>query len=566
MTASGQQGFVFSFLLDNNPPRGYFLCMETHTLNQIKMVLFDFDGTLTKPGALDFDEIKAAIGCPREIPVLEYMRGIADPIRRRKAAEILDAFEMRGAEISKPNTGAEAIIPFLKQQGILVGILTRNTFKTVTRAVENFEDTVISDFDLVITRDNQLKPKPHPEGILWAAEKMGVNPEHTLVVGDFSFDMEAGRRAGAITVFLDNHGKQREEVQRAFSISTLEELRQIIEMGHPLPPGKLPNRFLKRILSQFAFKDPSVIIGPAVGEDTAAVDIRGEEVLVLKTDPVTFVTDSIGLYAVLVSANDIATSGAMPRWLLTTLLFPKGTSALDIHRIMGDLYKICRQHGITLCGGHTEITEAVSKTVISGMMAGTVKKSRLIEKSHMAPGDVVLLTKRIAVEGTAIIAREIGDKLRGLGLSADELAVSRDYLSRLSVLEEAGISADCPGVSAMHDVTEGGLATAVSELSAAGGCTIRVRIEDIPVYPLTRKICSLLHISPLGLIGSGSLLICCKGDAVDRLMKDIRDAGIEVTAIGEVIARGTGVEATENGEPSRWPSFPSDEITRLSGD
>ena len=538
--------------------------MEIPAPNQIKMVLFDFDGTLTKPGALDFDEIKAAIGCPHEIPVLEYMRGITDPVRRQEVSDILDTFETRGAEISEPNTGAETIIPYLKEQGILVGILTRNTLKTVIRALENFEGVTISDFDVVITRDDELKPKPHPEGIFWAAEKMGIRPENILMVGDFAFDMDAGKRAGAVTVFLDNHGEKRLEVKRAFTISTLEGLPEIIEMGVPLPAGKLPNHYLKKFLSKFSFKDPSVLVGPAVGEDTAAIDVQGQEVLVLKSDPVTFVTDSIGLYAVLVSANDIATSGAIPRWMLATLLFPVGTSALEIHQVMGDLSGICRHHGISLCGGHTEMTGAVQKPIVSGMMVGTVKKSRLIEKSNMTPGDVVLLTKRAAVEGTAIIAREFGEKLKKQGLSEEEILTGKRFLSMLSILEEARIAARCKGVTAMHDVTEGGLATALSELSTAGGCKIKIRMEDIPVYPLTSKLCALFEISPLGLIGSGSLLICCNKNHVDPLMEQIHNAGIEVSAIGEVLAKGKGVEATRRGKPAAWPSFTADEITRLS--
>ncbi len=554
----------FAFLLENNSLGGYFCPMVPYAPNQIKMILFDFDGTLTKPGALDFDEIKEAIGCPHEIPVLEYMRGITDPVRRQEVSDLLDMFELRGAQVSKPNAGAEAILPYLKNKGILIGILTRNTLKTVIRALENFEVARISDFDLVITRDDELKPKPHPEGILWAAEKMGINPEAMLMVGDFDFDMEAGRKAGAITVFLDNHDKKKTEVERAFTISKLEDLKEIIKMGRPLPAGKLPNSFLKGLLSEFAFEDPSVLIGPAVGEDTAALDIQGSEVLVLKSDPVTFVTDSIGHYAVLVSANDIATSGAIPRWMLTTLLFPVGTSVLDVQRVMGDLYKTCRRHSITLCGGHTEITEAVRKPVVSGMMAGTVERASLIDKRRMRKGDVVLLTKGVAVEGTAIVAREFREKLRGLGLSPGDIALGRDFLSRISVLEEARIAVGCEGVSAMHDVTEGGLATAVSELSLAGGCRIGVRMEDIPVYPLTRRICTLMGIDPMGLIGSGSLLICCERDHVGRLTQDIRDVGIEVTAIGEVLDGGAGVEATRNGNPSAWPLFTTDEITRLT--
>lgn len=536
--------------------------METPASNRIRMVLFDFDGTLTKPGALDFDRIKAAIGCPHEIPVLEYMGSITDPVRRQEVSRLLDRFETEGAEISEPNASAEAVIPYLKERGLLIGILTRNTLKTVIRALDNFTNTKISDFDLVITRDDQLRPKPHPEGILWAAEKMGIRPEQVLMVGDFDFDMLAGERAGACTVFLDNRGGEERPEESCFTISNLAELKTIFEMDRPLPPGKLPNPFLERLLSQFVFEDPSVIVGPAVGEDTAGVEIQGEAVLILKSDPVTIVTDSIGLYAVLVNANDIATSGATPRWMLATLLFPVGTCALDVHRVMRDLYRICRKHSITLCGGHTEITDAVSRPIISGMMAGTVKRARLIEKRNMAPGDVVLLTKRVAVEGTAIIAKELGGRLRKLGLSEEEVATAQGFLSMLSILEEARIAVDSGGVSALHDITEGGLATAIHELAMAGGCRIEVRMESIPVYPLTQKICSLLSISPMGLIGSGSLLICCKKDYVARLMKDMSDASIEVTSIGQVVA-GSGVEATKSGEPATWPSFTADEIVRL---
>ncbi len=108
-------------------PEAISLKMETRAPNRIRMVLFDFDGTLTKPGALDFDRIKAAIGCPNEIPVLENMGSITDPIRRREVSRLLDEFEMEGAEISEPNPGAEAVIPYLKERGILIGILTQNT-------------------------------------------------------------------------------------------------------------------------------------------------------------------------------------------------------------------------------------------------------------------------------------------------------------------------------------------------------------------------------------------------------------------------------------------------------
>ncbi len=115
----------------------------------------------------------------------------------------------------------------------------------------------------------------------------------------------------------------------------------------------------------------------------------------------------------------------------------------------------------------------------------------------------------------------------------------------------------------MHDVTEGGLATALEELSAAGGHRIRVNMEAIPVYPETRRICRLLGIDPLGLIGSGSLLICCAADSCANVTDRIRGAGIEVACIGEVLDRGRGIDALDGGRPAAWPRFEVDEITRL---
>jgi hydrogenase maturation factor len=316
-------------------------------------------------------------------------------------------------------------------------------------------------------------------------------------------------------------------------------------------------------LNQFIFDDPSVLINPGVGEDITAVDIESQEVLVLKADPITFATDSIGQYAVLVNANDIATSGATPQWFLTTLFFPSGTTPSQIQHVFEELKRFCRQWGITLCGGHTEITDAVNRPIVAGMMAGTVAKNDLIDKRHMKKGDRVLLTKGVAVEGTAIIAREFGVRLKKSGMAAGEIDRCRQFLDQISIITEAKIAAANAGTSAMHDITEGGLATALEELSMAGGRTIRVDTDNIPVYPETRNICGLLDINPLGLIGSGSLLICCRSKDCQKIMEDVATAGVEITLIGEVMDKGQGIRAYKRNKPVPWPAFEVDEITKL---
>jgi hydrogenase maturation factor len=334
-------------------------------------------------------------------------------------------------------------------------------------------------------------------------------------------------------------------------------------MATPLPTGKLPNDLLREFIGDFDLEDPSILINPGVGEDIAAVDIKTEQVMVLKSDPITFATDAIGQYAVLVNANDIATSGATPRWLLTTLLFPYGITASEIRHMVDELRRFCRHWGITLCGGHTEITDAVSRTIVSGMMVGTVAGSDLIDKRNMGQGDKVLFTKRVAVEGTAIIAREFGERLRELGLSDTEVDACRGFLTHISIIPEARIAARYRETSAMHDITEGGLATALEELSTAGGHRIRIDTEKIPVFAETRKICRLLDIDPLGLIGSGSLLICCRQTAYQKLTAAMRAEGIEVACIGEVMESGQGIEARKNEKQVDWPRFEVDEITKL---
>ena len=532
---------------------------------RIDAILFDFDGTLTRPGALDFSVIKRAIGCPDGTPVLEFMAGIKDDAQRRDMARQLDRFELDGAAVSRPNIGAEQLVASIKLAGLPIGILTRNNRASVTQALENFPSLSLADIDVMITREDSVKIKPSGEGVLLAARKLGVDPAHVLVVGDFRFDIEAGKDAGALTAYLSNGQAIPDDLHCRFVIETLLDLEPILAEGVSLASGKLPNAFLAELLSRYCVEDSAVIVGPSVGEDTAAVDIDGEAVLVLKTDPITFATQSIGRYAVLINANDMATAGADARWMLVTLLLPCGFSRAQVRQIFADLHEACTEWGITLCGGHTEITDAVRRPIVAGMMAGTIAREDLIRKNQMAPGDRVLVTKGIAVEGTAIIATEFRDLLLEKGMTAKEIHACSQFQTMISVLPEARIGWHIGGVSALHDVTEGGIATALMELSQAGGRGICIRKDALPVYPLTRRIGDLLGIDPLGLIGSGSLLVCCRPDRADQLLSAWQNAGIMASEIGAVTAAGPGIHAVENDKPVPWPRFDADEITRLFG-
>jgi HAD superfamily hydrolase (TIGR01509 family) len=530
---------------------------------RIDAVVFDFDGTLTEPGALDFSVIKMAIGCPDNTPVLEFMAQVKDPARRAEMARELDRFEMAGAAISRPNAGAEAILSRIRQLGLPVGILTRNSRASVQRALDNFNGFGMADINVLVTREDPVKIKPSGDGVRLAASKLGVDPAHALVVGDFLFDIQAGRRAGALTVYLTNGRLAPKDLDAHFIVQTLADLEPILTDGAPLPAGKLPNDFLSELLARYQITDPSVIVGPSVGEDTAAVTIDGETVLVLKTDPITFATESIGRYAVLINANDLATAGAEAHWMLATILLPCGFSRSQVRQIFVDLHEACQSQNITLCGGHTEITDAVTRPVVTGMLTGTIARNDLIQKQRMTPGDRVLVTKGVAVEGTAIVATEFKDLLLEKGMDEQEVDACKAFQSMLSILPEARIAWANGGVSALHDVTEGGIATALMELSLAGGRGLRIQCDRVPIYPQTRRMAHILGIDPLGLIGSGSLLICCRPHHTRQLMADLEKAAIAVADIGEVTAAEAGIDALENGRPVPWPRFDVDEITRL---
>jgi hydrogenase maturation factor len=459
---------------------------------------------------------------------------------------------------------AAPLFAFMRSKALDAAVFSRHARRSVDRFLKKVRPELGALLPVCIAAEELSADSSRRNPFRTAAGDLQTSIARTLVVSAERSVLDLAASAGAITVLVSKQAPPPEPDPRVhFQIADIRYLKNILRLGIPLPPGKLPNELLKQFLDEFKFEDPSLIIYPGVGEDIAAVDVVAEEVLVLKSDPITFATDAIGQYAVLVNANDIATAGAVPRWLLTTLLFPAGSTPALIWSVVRDLKAFTRRWGITLCGGHTEITDAVRRPVVSGMMAGTVRRSDLIDKRRMRTGDRILLTKAVAVEGTAILAREFGRKLAALGMDAAEVRSCRGFLDRISILPEAKIAAANAGTSAMHDVTEGGIATALEELSAAGGYRLRVEADRIPVFPETRRLCRLLRINPLGLIGSGSLLICCHPRTQARLEAELRRAGIRVTAIGVVGARGEGVRAFKDERPTRWPSFEVDEIARL---
>ncbi len=331
-----------------------------------------------------------------------------------------------------------------------------------------------------------------------------------------------------------------------------------------LPVGKLPLEQLRSLLRHLPKHDPRLLVGPQIGEDAAVID-AGDRCLVVATDPVTFATEQIGRYAVHVNANDVAVMGARPLWFFVVMLLPENRTTPELaETIMADVQTTCEELGVTLGGGHTEITQGLDRPILVGQMLGEVAPTRLVRKTRIAIADRILLSRGVAIEGTAILAREKAEQLRER-IDADVLARAAHFLIEpgISVVSAALAAAKVgDAVHAMHDPTEGGLATGLFELVAPAGLGLRVVREHIPIFPETDTICDVLTLDPLKLIASGALLIAVAPDRVDSVRTAIEATGISVAVIGEVRPSSEGITIVTNGTVEPLTPAVRDEIAR----
>lgn len=294
--------------------------------------------------------------------------------------------------------------------------------------------------------------------------------------------------------------------------------------------GKLPNDQLEKILTHFSGKlRDEVLTRPVIGEDCAVLNF-GRDLCVVTTDPITGAEDDIGTLAVHISCNDLASSGAEPVGLMVTLLVPPETDFEKISLIMSQIKKEADLVNADIIGGHTEVTDAVTRMVVSITALGKARESRVVTTSGARPGDDIIITKFAATEGTAILANLLGDYLEKR-IGKEPVARARQLIGSISVLKEGLIASDY-GATSMHDITEGGVLGAVWELCHASGCGAVVYKDRIPLLEETNLICNCLGLDPLKLISSGSMLITCRDG--DGLVKKLGESGIRSCIIGKI--------------------------------
>ncbi|MBE0477810.1 AIR synthase family protein [Candidatus Aerophobetes bacterium] len=334
-------------------------------------------------------------------------------------------------------------------------------------------------------------------------------------------------------------------------------------MNPKLKSGKVDPHILQKFFSALP-EDNSVIVGPEIGEDAAIVDMDGR-FLVVKTDPITFTSNNLGWYVVNINANDIACMGGVPRWFLVTVLLPPEQEEEFLHQFFNQLSHACRELGISLIGGHSEVTPAVSRPVAIGCMVGKISHEKIINNSRAKSGDVILLTKGIAIEGTHVIYQEKREELEK-EIAPDILKRMGDFLKNpgISVVKEATLASASADVHCMHDPTEGGLSAGLWEIAAASGVGIRIKEENIPIFEETKLVCEKFNLNPLNFLASGALIIVTTPEDAEKLMSIYKDLNIRCAKIGEVLPKEKAISIIKKGgDVSYIFSPPKDELNKL---
>lgn len=316
--------------------------------------------------------------------------------------------------------------------------------------------------------------------------------------------------------------------------------------------GKLdPTVLDAHVLSRAGAPDERVTLGPAVGEDAAAIDL-GADSLVVSSDPISLAAEAAGTLGVPVATNDVAATGAEPAWLTATVFLPDvDTDRLDT--VTAQLDAAASDLGVAIVGGHTEVLEELSRPLLSLTALG--RTERVCPTGGASPGDDLLLTAGAGIEGTAILATDFRDSMPGV--PAETLDRAADFFDEISVLDAAREL--WPVATGLHDPTEGGVLAGAHELGQAAGATVELDRSAVPVRSETRTVCEAMGVDPLRIFGSGALLATVVPDDREATLDALAAVGIDAAVVGRLVAGDPAVDIDGN----RQTSTPRDDIYAL---
>jgi hydrogenase maturation factor len=300
------------------------------------------------------------------------------------------------------------------------------------------------------------------------------------------------------------------------------------------PPGKVPAEVLEKIVFRhLGANRKEVKVGPSIGVDCAVIDV-GDFSIIVSADPITGALERVGWLAVNVNANDVATFGVRPQFFASCLLLPEDIEENTIKTICEQMDEAARKLGMAIIGGHCEVTPSLTHPMIVGCTIGITQRGNYVTSKGAEPGNKLIITKTIGIEGTAILANDRESWLRGK-LNMGLLETAKEFFNLISVVEEATVAFETGGVTAMHDPTEGGVAGGIHELADASNVGFQIFEEQIPIAKETIEICRIFQIDPLQLISSGTLLIVVKENHASKVINKLNYRGIRASLAGEIL-------------------------------
>jgi hydrogenase maturation factor len=328
--------------------------------------------------------------------------------------------------------------------------------------------------------------------------------------------------------------------------------------------SKFPLDVLQRCVFPFlGVRDPDVVLGAVFGEDVALTRV-GNDMLVSHLDPIVGAIDNIGWLAVHVACNDIATTGLPPRWILPLVLVPRPEDTALLEQIMRDVDRAAREIGVAVIGGHTGYSANLARPLVAVTALATAGGRVPLLTRGARVGDRVLVTKGIAIEGTAILAQDFADVARARGLNEQELREARRLMEQVSIVREA-VAIAAHGATALHDVTRGGLLEALLEMASASGVAIEVDVARLPVPPVVARFADAFEFDPLWMISSGTLVATVPPGRVDEVSRALRDETKTPFAFAGVVREGAGAHVRRNGEAEHYNDIrcEKDELARM---
>ena len=330
--------------------------------------------------------------------------------------------------------------------------------------------------------------------------------------------------------------------------------------------GKIPEELLRKyVYPRIGIQRDDVIVGPMTGVDVALTSIKDNLVLVSHVDPIVGALKRIGWLAVHIACNDIATSGVRPRWIMPVIILPEEWEEEMLDEITRDIDHVAKELSVSIIGGHTGYGPGVKRPIVVVSAMGIGEKGRIITARGAKPGDKILITKGVGIEGTGILAHDFKDILQDRGIDSKMLLSAQRFLEDISVVREAITLAEKEVVDAMHDVTRGGVAEALIELANASNVRIEVWEEKMPIRRETLEFSMALNFDPLWMISSGTLILSVPPHKLEITESLLRELRIEYGVCGEVVPGKPGViiHRRERVERISHPSPERDELARL---